>query len=56
MSRITFGILAFGGGGGGQLTPHVHNSVPLQGGPLDFTNNTIASLTAGSTTFSDGAA
>ena len=48
--------MAFGGGGGGQLTPHVHNSVPLQGGPLDFTNNTIASLTAGSTTFSDGAA
>ena len=48
--------MGFGGGGGGQLTPHVHNSVPLQGGPLDFTNNTIASLTAGSTTFSDGAA
>ena len=49
-------LMGFGGGGGGQLTPHVHNSVPLQGGPLDFTNNTIASLTAGSTTFSDGAA
>lgn len=48
--------MAFGGGGGGQLTPHVHNSVPLQGGPLDFANDTIASLNAGSTTFSDGAA
>jgi len=48
--------MAFGGGGGGQLTPHVHNAVPLQGGPLDFTNNTIASLSLGSTTFSDGAA
>ena len=48
--------MSFGGGGGGQLTPHVHNSVPLQGGPLDFANDTIASLNAGSTTFSDGAA
>tara|TARA_R110002051_G_scaffold62908_1_gene114656 strand:+ start:321 stop:953 length:633 start_codon:yes stop_codon:yes gene_type:complete len=48
--------MGFGGGGGGAITPHVHNSVPLQGGPLDFANDTIASLTAGSTTFSDGAA
>ena len=48
--------MAFGGGGGGALQNHVHNSVPLQGGPLDFANDTIASLNAGSTTFSDGAA
>ncbi len=38
------------------MTNHVHNSVPLQGGPLDFANDTIASLNAGSTTYSDGAA
>lgn len=48
--------MSFGGGGGGGISPHVHNNVPLQGGPLDFANDTIASLTAGSTTFSDGAA
>jgi len=48
--------MGFGGGGGGALPAHVHNSLPLQGGPLDFANDTIASLTAGSTTFSDGAA
>jgi hypothetical protein len=48
--------MGFGGGGGGALPTHVHNSVPLQGGPLDFANDTIASLNAGSTTFSDGAA
>jgi hypothetical protein len=49
--------MGFGGGGGsGALPSHVHNNVPLQGGPLDFANDTIASLTAGSTTFSDGAA
>ena len=48
--------MGFGGGGGGALPAHVHNSVPLQGGPLDFANDTIASLNAGSTTFSDGAA
>jgi len=48
--------MGFGGGGGGQLSNHVHNSVPLQGGPLDFANDTIASLNVGSTTFSDGAA
>ena len=48
--------MGFGGGGGGTLSNHVHNSVPLQGGPLDFANDTIASLNIGSTTFSDGAA
>ena len=49
--------MGFGGGGGaGPLPAHVHNSVPLQGGPLDFANDTIASLNVGSTTFSDGAA
>lgn len=48
--------MGFGGGGGGQLTNHVHNSVPLQGGPLDFANDTISSMNLGSTTFSDGAA
>jgi len=48
--------MGFGGGGGGALPAHVHNSVPLQGGPLDFANDTIASLNAGSTTFSSGAA
>jgi hypothetical protein len=48
--------MSFGGGGGGALQNHVHNNVPLQGGPLDFANDTIASLNAGSTTFSDGAA
>jgi len=48
--------MGFGGGGGGALPAHVHNAIPLQGGPLDFANDTIASLNAGSTTFSDGAA
>ena len=48
--------MPFNGGGGGALPAHVHNSVPLQGGPLDFANDTIASLNVGSTTFSDGAA
>ena len=48
--------MGFGGGGGGALPAHVHNSLPLQGGPLDFANDTIASLNVGSTTFSDGAA
>tara|TARA_Y100000310_G_scaffold49000_1_gene45325 strand:- start:165 stop:914 length:750 start_codon:yes stop_codon:yes gene_type:complete len=48
--------MPFSGGGGGALPAHVHNSVPLQGGPLDFANDTIASLNAGSTTYSDGAA
>ena len=48
--------MSFGGGGSAGLTNHVHNNVPLQGGPLDFANDTIASLNIGSTTFSDGAA
>jgi len=48
--------MAFGGGGSAGMTNHVHNNVPLQGGPLDFANDTIASLNVGSTTFSDGAA
>jgi hypothetical protein len=48
--------MGFGGGGSAGLTNHVHNNVPLQGGPLDFANDTIASLNVGSTTFSDGAA
>lgn len=48
--------MGFGGGGSAGMSNHVHNSVPLQGGPLDFANDTIASLNAGSTTFSDGAA
>ena len=48
--------MGFGGGGSAGMTNHVHNSVPLQGGPLDFANDTIASLNAGSTTYSDGAA
>lgn len=48
--------MGFGGGGGGQITNHVHDNTPLQGGPLDFVNTTIASLTANSMTYSDGAA
>lgn len=48
--------MGFGGGGSAGMTNHVHNNIPLQGGPLDFANDTIASLNAGSTTFSDGAA
>ena len=48
--------MSFGGGGGGALPAHVHNAVPLQGGPLDFANDTISSMNAGSTTFSNGAA
>ena len=48
--------MGFGGGGSAGLTNHVHNSVPLQGGPLYFANDTIASLNVGSTTFSNGAA
>ena len=49
-------LMPFNGGGGGALPAHKHNAVPLQGGPLDFANDTIASLNAGSTTYSDGAA
>ena len=48
--------MSFGGGGGGALPNHEHTSIPLDGGPLDFVNTTIASLTAGSTTYSNGAA
>ena len=48
--------MGFGGGGSAGMTNHVHNNVPLQGGPLDFVNDTISSMNAGSTTFSNGAA
>lgn len=48
--------MPFSGGGGGELQNHVHNNVPLQGGPLDFLNDTIAGMSAGSVTYSDGAA
>lgn len=44
------------GGGGGALPNHEHTGLPLDGGPLDFVNTTIASLTANSMTYSDGAA
>ena len=45
-----------GGGGAGALPAHEHTNIPLDGGPLDFVNTTIGSLSAGSMTFSDGAA
>jgi hypothetical protein len=48
--------MAFGGGGGGQITAHVHDNTPLQGGPLNMAGTTIGSLNAGSITYSDGAA
>lgn len=48
--------MAFGGGGGGAITAHVHDNTPLQGGPLDMAGTTIGSLNAGSITYSDGAA
>jgi len=48
--------MGFSGGGSGALPAHQHTSLPLQGGPLDFANTTIASLTANSMTYSDGAA
>jgi hypothetical protein len=48
--------MGFGGGGSGALSAHEHTNIPNDGGPLDFVNTTIASLSAGSTTFSDGAA
>jgi len=48
--------MGFGGGGGAALPNHQHTNVPLTGGPLDFSNVTIASLAASSMTFSDGAA
>ena len=46
--------MPFSGGGGGQLTTHVHDNTPLQGGPLNFNNTTIAGMGAGDITFSDG--
>jgi len=48
--------MPFSGGGGGQLTAHVHDNTPLQGGPLNFNNTTIGGMAAGDLTFSDGAA
>jgi hypothetical protein len=48
--------MSFGGGGGGALPDHEHTAIPLDGGPLDFVNTTIASLSAGSITYSSGAA
>jgi len=48
--------MGFGGGGSGALQNHDHSGLPLMGGPLDFVNTTIASLTANSMTYSDGAA
>ena len=48
--------MSFGGGGSGALPNHEHTSIPLDGGPLDFVNTTIASLSASSMTYSDGAA
>ena len=49
-------LMGFGGGGGGALPNHEHTNIALDGGPLDFNNTTIASLLAGSITYSDGAA
>lgn len=48
--------MGFGGGGGGALPNHEHTNIPLSGGPLDFNNTTIASLLAGSITYSNGSA
>lgn len=48
--------MGFGGGGGGELANHVHDNTPLQGGPLNFSNTTIASLANGDMTYSNGAA
>ena len=48
--------MPFSGGGGGQLTNHVHDNTPLQGGPLSFNGTTIGGMNAGDITFSDGAA
>ena len=48
--------MGFGGGGGGALPNHEHTNIALDGGPLDFVNTTIASLTANSMTYSSGAA
>ena len=46
--------MPFSGGGGGQLSAHVHDNTPLQGGPLNFNNTTIAGMGAGDITYSDG--
>ena len=48
--------MSFGGGGSGALPNHEHTGIPLDGGPLDFVNTTIASLSANSMTYSSGAA
>jgi len=48
--------LGFSGGGGGALPNHEHTLIPLDGGPLDFVNTTIGSLSNGSLTFSNGTA
>jgi hypothetical protein len=48
--------MSFGGGGSGALPNHEHTNIALDGGPLDFVNTTIASLSASSMTYSDGAA
>ena len=48
--------MPFSGGGGGQLTNHVHDNTPLQGGPLNFNNTTIGGMNSGDLTYSDGAA
>jgi len=48
--------MPFSGGGGGALVAHVHDNTPLQGGPLNFNNTTIAGMAAGDITYSDGAA
>lgn len=48
--------MPFAGGGGGQLSNHVHDNTPLQGGPLQFNGTTIGGMNAGDITYSDGAA
>ena len=48
--------MPFSGGGGGQLTNHVHDNTPLQGGPLNFNNTTIGGMNSGDLTYSDGVA
>lgn len=48
--------MPFNGGGSGSLPNHQHSLVPLDGGPLDASNVTNASLNAGSVVFSDGVA
>ena len=48
--------MGFNGGGGGALPAHEHTNIANDGGPLDFVNTTIGSLSAGSMTYSDGAA